>query len=82
VRLTAKAPKAPKPGKGSAPVIDADEKAAAKDIYMVYFHGSAYRPCRIPHVRRVVSGFVRPSVCFLQKYRTEFLRKLQLAMFR
>ena len=40
VRLTAKAPKA---GKGIAPVIDAAEKASSVDIYKVYFHGPAYQ---------------------------------------
>jgi len=40
VRLTAKAPKA---GKGSAPVTDAKKKAAASNIYKVYFHGPAYQ---------------------------------------
>jgi hypothetical protein len=40
VRLTTKAPKAVK---GSAPVLNAAEKASAADIYKVYFHGPAYQ---------------------------------------
>jgi NAD(P)-dependent dehydrogenase (short-subunit alcohol dehydrogenase family) len=40
VRLTAKALKA---AKGSAPAPDAGEKAAAADIYKIYFHGPAYQ---------------------------------------
>jgi NAD(P)-dependent dehydrogenase (short-subunit alcohol dehydrogenase family) len=40
VRLTTKAPKA---GKGSAPVLAAADKAASSDIYRVYFHGPAYQ---------------------------------------
>jgi hypothetical protein len=40
VRLTAKAPNA---AKGNAPVLNTAEKAAAADIYKVYFHGPAYQ---------------------------------------